>query len=191
MDEDGEHAVPAASIGDTDLSAVAQSNPGAAMEIARLEQLMNRGEESKGDFLRLCQLLYDVGSVANSEYLLRRNVNCEEGMSLYKQLFRTTKQDEYEMAIDAFKSQFAIDLTLIEPNDFLDTTFHSDGGPSRLDEFQLLSGPCEVRIEYSERDKIGADVVLLDPTRTMFNADECLLMFFVNGVWEIVDPLID
>jgi hypothetical protein len=38
--------------------------PRAAKEIARLEALMNRGEETKDDFSRLCQYLFDVGSVA-------------------------------------------------------------------------------------------------------------------------------
>lgn len=188
MNDEDEYAIPAASIGDTDLDAVGQTNPDAAKEIARLEELMNRGEETKDDFLRLCQLLFDVGSVADSEYLLRCNLDYYEGESLYKQLFGTTKQDEYNPAVDAFKSQFSLELAPIETNAFLDTTFQSDGGPPRSDECQLLSNPCEVRIGYSQQDKIDADIVLLDPSRDLFNADECLFMFFVNGVWEIADP---
>ena len=189
MDDEDKYAIPAASIGDTDLNAVEQTNPAAAKEIARLEDLMNRGEESKDDFLRLCQLLFDVGSAGDSEYLLRRNLDYYEGDSLYKQLFGTTKQDEYDTAVDAFKSQFTLELKPIETNDFLDTTFRSDGGPSRSDDFQLLSNPCEVRIGYSHQDKIDADIVLLDPAQDVFNADECLFMFFLNGVWEIADPI--
>jgi len=189
MDDEDKYAIPAASIGDTDLDAVAQTNPAATKEIARLEDLMNRGEESKHHFLRLCQLLFDVGSVADSEYLLRRNMDYYEGESLYRRLFGTAKQEEFDTAIDAFRSQFDLNLTLAEENDFLVTVFHSDSGPPRSDEFQLLSHPCEIKIGYIEQDKIEADIALLDPDREVFDVDECLFMYFVNGVWEIADPM--
>ena len=45
MDDEDRHGIPAANIGDTDLVALAQTNPAAAKEIARLVDLMNRGEE--------------------------------------------------------------------------------------------------------------------------------------------------
>jgi hypothetical protein len=189
MDDDHQYAIPAASIGDTDLDAVAQSNPAAAKEIARLEALMNRGEESKDDFLRLCQLLFDVGSVAAAEILLRRSLDYYEGEALYTRLFGTTKQDEFDCAIQAFESQFNLQLSLTEKNDFLVSTFHANGGPPRSDDFELLTHPCEIKIGYIEQDKIEADIVLLDPEREVFSADECLFMYFVNGVWEIADPL--
>ncbi len=189
MDAEDKYAIPAANIGDTDLDAVAQTNPVAAKEIARLEDLMNRGEDTKEEFLRLCQLLFDVGSVADSEILLRRNMDGDEGESLYKRLFGTATQEDFDTAIDAFKSQFALTLTLAEKNDFLVNTFHSDGGPPRSDDFQLLSHPCEIKIGYIQRDKIEADIVLLAPDRNVFDADECLFMYFVTGVWEIADPM--
>ncbi len=189
MDDDHKYAIPAAGIGDTDLDAIARTDPAAAKEIARLENLMNRGEESKDDFLRLCQLLFEVGSVADSEYLLRRNMDYYEGESLYRRLFGTAKQEEFDTAIDAFKSQFGLSLTVVEKDDFLETTFHSDGGPPRSDDFQLLSDPCEIKMGYIQQDKIEADIVLLATDRDVFDADECLLMYFVNGVWEIADPM--
>lgn len=189
MNDEDKYAIPAAGIGDIDLNVVARTNPTAAKEIARLEGLMNRGEESKDEFFCLCQLLFDVGSVADSEYLLRRNLDCYQGGALYKKLFGTAKQEEFDAAIDAFKSQFDLNLTLVERNDFLDTTFQSDGGPPRSDDFQLLSHPCEVRIGYIQQEKIEADIVLLAPDRDTFEADECLFMYFVNGVWEIADRL--
>src|SRR5690242_20739309 len=79
MHDEDEHAIPAANIGDTNLISLAKTNPEAAEEIARLEDLMNRGAETKEEFLRLCQLLFDVGSVAVSEDLLRRNLDGYEG----------------------------------------------------------------------------------------------------------------
>jgi hypothetical protein len=189
MDDEDRHAIPAANIGDTDLVALAQTNPAAAKEIARLEDLMNRGEETKEEFLQLCQLLFDVGSVEASEYLLRRNLGYYEGRALYVRLFGTARQEEFDAAIEAFKSQFGVDLVLIAKKDFLVSTFRSDGGSPRFDAFALLSRPCEIKFGYIEQDKIEADVTLLDPGREVFDADECMLLFFLNGVWELADRL--
>src|SRR5262245_58399644 len=113
MDHDDRFAIPAANIGDTDLVALAQTNPAAAKEIARLEGLMNRGEETNEEFLHLCRLLFDVGSVAASEILLRRNLDYYEGHALYVRLHGTAKQEEFAAAIEAFKSQFDVDLVLV------------------------------------------------------------------------------
>src|SRR5262245_57493169 len=110
MDHEDRHKIPAANIGDTDLEALARTNPTAAKEIARIEDLMNHGEETKEEFLKLCQLLFDVGSAVASEYLLRRNLDYYEGRALYVRLFGTTKQEEFQTAIEAFKSQFDVDL---------------------------------------------------------------------------------
>jgi hypothetical protein len=189
MDDEHEYAIPAANIGDTDLVSLAQTNPEAAQEIVRLVELMDRGEETKEEFLRLCQLLFDVGSTTAAEYLLRRNLDYYEGRALYTRLFGRTKEEEFDAAIEAFKSQFDLELVLVAENDFLVSTFHSRGGPSRSDAFALLSMPCEIKFGYIEQEKIEADIALLDPGRDIFAADECLLMFFVNGVWEIADPI--
>jgi hypothetical protein len=189
VDDENRYAIPAANIGDTDLVTLAQTNPAAAKEIARLENLMNRGEETKAEFLQLCQLLFDVGSVAASEILLRRNLDGDEGHSLYVRLFGTAKQDEFHTAIEAFKSQFDVHLVLIAEKDFLVSVFHTTGAPPRLDDFSLLSKPCEIKFGYVEQDTVEADVTLLDPGREIFKPDEWLLLFFVNGVWEIADPM--
>jgi hypothetical protein len=189
MDHDDRFAIPAANIGDTDLVALARTNPAAAKEIARLEDLMNRGEETKEEFLQLCQLLFDVGSIAASEILLRRNLDYYEGHALYVRLHGTAKQEEFATAIEAFKSQFEVDLVLIAEKEFLISLFRSDGGPQRFDDLGLLSRPCEIKFGYIEQEKVEADVTLLDPRREVFDADECLLLFFVNGVWELADPM--
>lgn len=188
MDDEERYAIPAASIGDTDLDAVAQTNPTAAKEIARLEDLMNRGEDTKDDFLRLCQLLFDVGSLADSEHLLRRNLDGYEGGYLYTRLFGTLKEEEFSAAVGAFKSQFDLDLVLAEKNDFLQCTFQTAVGPPRSDDLQLLSHPCEIKIGYIQKDKIEADINLQKPDCDVFNHDECLFMYFVNGMWEVADP---
>jgi hypothetical protein len=190
MNEEGGHGIPAANIGDTDLPALAETNPEAAKEIARLEALMNRGKETQEEFFRLCQLLFDVGAVAASEYLLRRNIECDRGHALYSRLFGTAKQTEFDTAIEAFRSQFGLNLVFVETEDFLVATFPSDGGPARFDSFALLSQPCECKFGYIEQNKIEVDVTLLHSSREdVFEANECLLLFFLNGVWEIVDPI--
>lgn len=187
MDHDDRYAIPAANIGDTNLLALAQTNPVAANEIARLDDLMSRGEETKQEFLKLCQLLFDVGSVAASEILLRRNLDYYEGHTLYARLFGTAKPEEFQTAIDAFKSQFDVDLVLHAEKDFLVSVFHTNGGPPWFDDFALLSRPCEIKFGYIEQDKVEAYVTLLDPGREVFDADEFMLLSFLSGVWELAD----
>jgi hypothetical protein len=187
MDDEHGYAIPAANIGDTDLIALAQTNPDAAKEIARLEALMNRGEETEEEFRRLCQLLFDVGSIAAAEYLLRRNLDGYDGEALYTRLFGTAKQEEFDAAIEAFEAQFNLELAPVAQRGFLVSMFRSDGGPSRSDAFALLSRPCEVKVGYIEQERVEADITLLDAGREAFDADECMLMFFVNGVWEVAD----
>jgi hypothetical protein len=189
MDDENGHGIPAANIGDIDLIALAQTNPGAAKEIARLEDLMIRGEETKEEFRRLCELLFTVGAVADAELLLRRNLDFYKGEVLYKQLFGTAKQEEFDAAIESFKIQFNIELEMTAKRDFLVTIFRSHGGPPRFDEFALLSRPCEIKFGYIEQERVEADVTILDPGRDVLHADECMLMFFINGIWEIADPM--
>lgn len=187
MDEQSDHGIPAANIGDTDLGEVARSNPVAANEIARLRDLMYHGEETAEEFLRLCQLLFDVGSVPAAEILLRRNLDYYHGYELYLQLFGTEKQEEYDFALAAFVAQFDLELSLISRSSFLVSRFRTSGGPARWDAFQLLSKPCEITFGYFEQEKVEADVTLIDPTREVFDADECMLMYFIDGVWEIAE----
>jgi hypothetical protein len=80
-------------------------------------------------------------------------------------------------------------LTLAERDNFLVSTFHSNGGPPRSDDYQLLAQPCEIKVGFVEQDKIEADVVVLEPDRDVFDAGEYLFMYFLNGVWEIADPM--
>lgn len=188
MGEEHRYAIPAANIGDTDLAALAQTHPEEAREIARLQALMNCGEETDEEFLRLCQLLFDVGSVAASELLLRRNIDYYGGRNLYITLFGTAKQEEFDTAIEAFQSQFGLELVLVAQRYFLVTTYRFPGGSPRSDRFALLSQPCKIEFGYIEQEKIEANITLLVPDRDVFDADECLLLFFINGVWEIADP---
>jgi hypothetical protein len=35
---------------------------------------------------------------------------------------------------------------------------------------------------------IEADVTILNPPSRSIDPEECVLLFFVNGVWELADP---
>jgi hypothetical protein len=189
MENEPNYSIPAANIGNIDLIALARVNPEGAKEITRLRDLMDRGGETKEDFLRLCRMLFDVGSITASEYLLRRNLDFYDGQRLYVQLFGTTKQDEFDAAIEAFKVQFDLDVTPLAQKAFLIATFHCLEGPPRSDAFTLLSRSCDIKFGYIDQNKIEVDIWLHDPDRDALQADECLRMFYVNGIWEIADPM--
>lgn len=182
-------AIPAANIGNVDLVAIAEKHPVAAKEISRLATLMYRGDETPDEFRRLCELLFEVGATVDSEYLLRRNVSDAVDEALYAELFGTSKREDFDAAVAAFRCQFEIELSLVQEHDFLVCKFRSVGCRRRDDAFRLLSCPCEVEIGFIERDRIEAEIVLDEPGRTVFNQDECLSLNFISGVWEIVEPI--
>src|SRR5438552_579371 len=104
--------IPAASIGGVDLDAIAKDFPDQAREIARLEALMHRGEETKEEFRSLCELLHRVGATKDAEYLLRRNMEYYEGEELYQRLFGTAVPDNFAKASERFAEEFGLELTL-------------------------------------------------------------------------------
>jgi hypothetical protein len=177
--------IPAASIGSIDLALLAETNPGAASEIARLEDLMNRGEERPEEFLRLCQLLHDVGAVGDAEHLLRRNLDHYDGRTLYNDLFGTAKQDEFETSIHTFAWQFDVKLRLVQDQEFLLSTYQSEPGGPRTDQLALLSMPCEIQFGYVERDTIEADVGSLDDHPDAPFYDDHLVFHFNAGRWRL------
>jgi hypothetical protein len=72
--------IPAAHIRHVDLSRV---GPGQAAEIRRLGSLMERGAETRDEFVQLVRLLAETGFRSRAEYLLRRNyVVVENGLAL-------------------------------------------------------------------------------------------------------------
>jgi hypothetical protein len=186
-----EHGIPAAHVEDVDYAAIARFNPEAAQEIRRIGDLLGLGKETVEEFRRLIELLHETGEAAKAEHLLRRNLDLESKVDrlLYSRLFGTLKPDEFEDAIEAFRIQFDGELEVIRDNDFLSRTYLMKPRRQRNDGFRLMSQLCEVRISYVERNTVEADVVLYDPARDVFAADECLLLFWIGGVWEMVDPL--
>ena len=186
MDDDFKYAIPAAGLGDTDLDAVARTHPDAAKQIARLAERMAFGKDTPEEFCTLCQLLHDVGEPGNAEYLLRRNLDVgHPSHELYLKLFGMEKPNKFKSAIESFETQFEIALELVEEADFLEATYRTDGGPSRIGAFALLAEPCAVRFAYARRAEIECGVTNQDSRRDTLEGAERLLLLFTNGVWEI------
>ena len=184
---DGEDptAIPAASIGAIDLGLLYRSDPSSAEEIARLEGLMNRGDETDEEFLKLCRLLSDAGAVDDAEYLLRRNIDYEGGRDLYDELFGSAKINEFERAIKTFETQFGTTLSGRDDSDFLTAVFRSTPAPSQTGYFSILSKACEVTIEFAEKTTINADVI--PHALSTEEHDVYVLMEFFNGMWSPKD----
>jgi hypothetical protein len=180
--------ISAAAVGDVDLDAVARVNPAAAKEIARIGELMRLGEESDEEFLALIQLLHGVGEVAKAEHLLRRNLDLDtDGHLLYLTLFGRAKEEEFRASILAFERQFGVELRFEERPQFLVERYRSNPTTSRAAVFPLLTRPCHIQFGYTDRERIHADVVLLDPNRVAFKPHECLLLHWCNE-WQAVVP---
>ena len=161
-------AIPAASIADVDIAAIAEHSERTAREISRLGQLMDQGKETEEEFAQLIKLLFETGAKVEAEYLLRRNLEVGDAShSLYLELFGTVKVQEFRDAILAFRTEFETGLTLVEELAFLDETYLLTSKQSNC---SLPSGPCEVRFDYSERDFVSADISQLDGNEYLITA---------------------
>jgi hypothetical protein len=136
-----EHAIPAAHIG-VDLDDVRKRYPAEADEIARLDALMQRGDETEDQFLTLVELLVRVGAVRDAEYLLRRNIP-DGKVDVYTRLFGTAVPDAFARAIEAWSKQFDVELTHVRTKDFLEEVYIAQTG--------------EITFDHAERDAIMAD----------------------------------
>ena len=187
-----EYSIPAANIGDVDLDDVAKQFPVEAREIARIEDLMNRGEETKAEFLQLCELLHRVGGTKDAEYLLRRNLEYYEGWELYRRLFGTVVPDTFARAVDRFTEEFGLQLTRQKEWDFLDEEYLSTPLESVIPRFNILNRPCIVRFNYSDRDFIVADVVDAEAneaeTVNYFDLNTNVFFRWQTGQWRLIDP---
>jgi hypothetical protein len=172
---DQSHAIPAANIGETDLEAVARVNPAAASEIAVLRDRMDVGEETEQEFLRLCRLLFEVGSAGPAEYLLRRNLESEDALSLYAELFGDQKPAEFERSIRAFESQFGAKLRHVATLGFLQSKFAAAGAMNVPAAARVLAGPFHAAFGYIERDSIEVSVTAEDASGEL--TDATLLTF--------------
>src|SRR5205085_2465187 len=114
-----------------------------------------------------------------------------ESHTLYLELFGSAKEDEYRGAVRGFERQFGVSLRFLKRAQFLVERYQSEAGGPLAEEFALLARLCEVQFDYSNRDRVHAAVVLLDPDpdRVVFEPNECLLMRWEEGAWRVIDPL--
>jgi hypothetical protein len=175
---DDPSAIPAATVQDVDLSA---ADPAVAAEIRRLGELMERGDESPEQFAELIRLLARAGQPRKAEYLLRRNIEVvASGPALYRELFGTTRPDEFAAAVEGFRAQFGVGLELVSSLGFLDGLYRTRPGPPRSDAFRFLDQPREVRIDYADLDAVTANV-------WSESSEECLSLRWVGGAWQLAD----
>ena len=192
-ENDFEYEIPAASIDDVNLEKIKKTHPAAAKEIAKIGELLNKGEERQDDLLHLGRLLYEVGEVGESEYLLRRNSVEENDVvhQLYLKLHGTTSQDYFMHSIAHFTSQFGVQLTQEQRNDFLCHTYQSI--PISVSQnaypelYEMLCGTCEVSFMYAERHQITADVISTSPERQhpkdFPEAEYAFPLVYQDGQW--------
>lgn len=175
-----EFAIPVAHIHDIDLTVIRSFDPDIAEEITKLGELLAQGKETPEEFFRLVQLLCRVGQIGKAEYLLRRNWDIlDDSYALYRQLFGTAKEEEFAAAVKDFAAKFSVHLEYIGSRGFLDSSYHMQPCSTRLDEFRLLNGPCEVRFDFASEEAVEAEVY------SPRNQDYMVLRW-VNGVWVIV-----
>ena len=155
--DDAPFDVPAADIGDLDLSSLP---PATAAEIERLNALMVDGEETPQQFVSLVRLLRDGGFERDAEYLLRRNliVLDEAGPPIHHELFGSEKPDAFEAAIAAFARQYAVALELTDEIDFLVRRYRSAPLPGSQQSLPMLGAACEVKFDYVDPDSVGASI---------------------------------
>jgi hypothetical protein len=154
---DDPSVIPAATVQDVDLSA---AEPALAVEIRRLGDLMERGEETPEQFAELVRLLVRAGQRHKAEHLLRRNLEViADGLALYRELFGTARPDEFAAAVEGFKEQFGVGLEFLSSRGFLDARYRVLSGPRQAQMVRQLGEPCEVQFDFADPDVVAADVV--------------------------------
>lgn len=176
--------IPYEKIGNVDLAAIASRSPAAAQEILRLYELMQEEAASPEEFHRLCELLHDAGETQEAEYLLRRNLGSDESLQHYTRLFGTTNAGIFRRAVTAFADQFGVELTLYQEWDVFDHEYESRPRSEAKDGPELLRGPCLVRISFTQRDFVTANIVADDrAANRRFDLTRYLNFRWVDGRW--------
>jgi hypothetical protein len=107
------------------------------------------------------------------------------------QLHGTTAEDYFMQSVDSFASQFGVELSQKQRNDFLCHTYQSTAIdiPQEVDVemSEILSGPCEVSFSYDEMDEITAELTSTSPDRTQPEefpgAEYSFPLVFQDGRW--------
>ena len=179
--------IPAATIGDIDLSTAAKLSPEDAAEIKRLGGLLDEGRDTIGDLILLCELLNKHGKTSKAEELLRCNivVNGDEAHKAYVRHYGNTAELALSSAIAEFATQFGVQVHTIDGHRFLKVECESR--PLKLTDNmepqvrQFLANECVISFSYDPRGctaDIGAEKAEL--------YHSYILMRHLNGLWHMV-----
>ena len=181
------YRIPAASIEGIDLKVIEPVSPSDAMEIARIEDLLDRGKEQRSDLIRLAELLSAHGESKLSEELLRCNIldagdDCHQA---YRRLHGFGADKEFEESVSAFALQFGVGLTYIREVHFLKVEFESSPFriPSDIDPAigTFLLTPCVIQFQFSPDGSI-ADIY---SKAEDFSGPDYLLLQFKDRLWNV------
>lgn len=181
------HVIPSASISGIDLQRIESDSANAAREIIRIGELLDHGNETEEDFIRLCDLLYAHGEPAKSEELLRCNI-AEEGDAYYRayrRLHDFTADIGFEKCILAFEAQFGVQFKKVMNSRFLRRDYISE--PTIItvntdpDIARFLATPCRVEFRYHP-DGCIADIYSI---ATTFPESDYLLLKFSVDSWSV------
>ena len=177
-----EHAITAAGIHEVDLDAIRARFPAEADEIASLGARLDAGQETPAEFLRLCELLHQVGETREGEYLLRRNMDFYGGEALYARLYGDRAARELARAIACFGEQVEVDLGEVrQQDDPLDVTHVCRPRWEPLPH-EAFGGPCLVRFDFADRDHVEA--VLWAEPEDEDGFSPGIDFRFVDGQWQ-------
>ena len=187
-----EHGIPGASIGSVDLEQVAKTDPTAAAEIARINNLMQQGKESKEEFLTLVQLMYRAGYHQDAEYLLRCNVDSAEDEALYRMLFGSKMPDEFDRAILALAAEFSLVFHLrAKETDFLHAAYESVSSDQTTPRYNVLHGACVIRFAYNRQNYVIAEVMTAEAeqegTIDEYDLTKGIYLRWQQNEWHLID----
>lgn len=176
-----DHPIPAGSLNGVDFHKLRQRDAETVKEIENLAQLLDSGNDTDADFLRLCQLLLHVGERDKAKELLL--ANCDEGDDAYE-LFQAQYPDaegDFERAVVAFERQFGCELSVTRTARHLSKAFscivpQTNSLPEPLRNFSN-SEDIEVQITYETSGDVVADVYSLS------NSARAVPLSLDSGVW--------
>lgn len=179
------HRIPAATIEGIDLASVAKDSPADADEIKVIGHSLAVGTETTEDIIRLCDLLYKHGKLAESEELLRCNV-LEANDKLYQaytRLFGLAADEQFKLSLSVFETQFDVKLKTSKQLGFLKLECSSIPAKANAtldsDISLFLSHPCVIQFSYDSTGCI-ADVC---SSNDDLSERSYLILEVKNGIW--------
>lgn len=174
-----------------DHAVIEAADQSALATLERFEDLEAHGKATEQDFRNLVGLLCRIGCSGEAEHVLRINLlrvredgetlyEDKDRLSLYLELFGTTKQAELAAGIADFSKQFSARLTHARRDVSFWHAFDCKARRACLDRYGLRNEPCYVNFEYDARDCVDAQMWSLK------SEDRLIYLRWAEGVWEIL-----